>query len=189
MQQPGVVLPQEDEIRPSRPLPARARHAPLLAVALLALAAGCAEPRDDDLFGMTLEVQTRQPWAGDPALPQRVHDLVAASCDHIGLDPSLLWGMTLRIEDDGIACGDVSDARGCTWRDAGVIAVSTLAWTTTEPRVPCVEDTPIPHELLHVKIGDPHHTDPRWSDPVYWSSLSSRVTRTGCSGDPPIFLW
>jgi hypothetical protein len=52
-----------------------------------------------------------------------------------------------------------------------------------------VEDTPIPHELLHVKIGDPGHTDPRWSDPMYWGSLSSRIPRTGCSGDPPNLMW
>lgn len=160
----------------------------LLALAFALLVGGCAQ-REDDLFGMSLELHTAQPWASDPALRRRVHDLIQASCDQIGLDPSLLYGMTLRIEDDGISCGGVADARGCTWREQGLVAVSTLAWTTLEPRVPCVEDTPIPHELLHVKIGDPHHTDPRWSDPVYWSSLSSRVTRTGCSGDPPIFLW
>jgi hypothetical protein len=182
VQQPGVASTLEDDIR-------RALRLPVLAIALLGVAEGCAGPRDDDLYGMTLEVRTQQPWASDPELPQRVHALIAASCAHIGLDPSLLWGMTLRIEDDGIPCGGVANARGCTWREKGVVAVSTLAWTTAEPRVPCVEDTPIPHELLHVKIGDPTHTDPRWSDSAYWDALSARVPRTGCSGDPPNFLW
>jgi hypothetical protein len=138
---------------------------------------------------MNLEVRTRQPWGSDPALRQRVHDLVGAACDHVGLDPTMLWGMTLRIEDDGIDCGGVEGARGCTWRDAGVMAVSTLAWISTAPRVPCVEDTPIPHELLHVKIGDPHHTDPRWSDPLYWGALSSRLPREDCSGAPAYLTW
>jgi hypothetical protein len=138
---------------------------------------------------MTLEVHTTQAWGTDPALRRRVHDLLAAACDHVGLDPSLLWGMTLRIEDGGIACGGTAGARGCTWRDAGVVAVSTLAWTTAEPPVPCVEDTPIPHELLHVRIGDPGHLDPRWSDAAYWSALSARVNRTGCSRDPADLLW
>jgi hypothetical protein len=160
-----------------------------LLAASLALLAGCAGPRDDDLFGMNLEVRTRQPWASDPALRQRIHDLVEASCEYVGIDPTMLWGMTLRIEDGGISCGSVEGARGCTWREAGVVAVSTLAWTTAEPPVPCVEDTPIPHELLHVKIGDPGHTDPRWSDPVYWGALSSKIPRTGCSGDPPNLIW
>jgi hypothetical protein len=58
--------------------------------------------------------------------------------------------MTLRIEDGAIACGSVGGARGCTWRNAGVMSVSTLAWKLSLPDVPCVEDTPIPHELLHV---------------------------------------
>jgi hypothetical protein len=145
--------------------------------------------RDDDLFGMNLEVHSAQPWASDPALRQRLHDLVEVSCAYVGLDPSMLWGMTLRIEDGGISCGGVAEARGCTWRDRGVIAVSTLAWTTAEPPVPCVEDTPIPHELLHVKIGDPEHLDRRWEDTAYWGGLSSRVTRTGCSADAASLLW
>jgi hypothetical protein len=171
------------------PRGSRALRAGLLGLVAAVLAAGCVAPRDDDLFGMDLEVRSTQPWASDPALRRRVHDLVEAACAHVGLDPSLLWGMTLRIEDGGISCGAVPDARGCTWRDSGVMAVSTLAWTTAEPPVPCVEDTPIPHELLHVKIGDPEHLDPRWADAIYWRSLSSQVTRTGCSGDPANLLW
>jgi hypothetical protein len=167
----------------------RAFRVALVPLVAVLFAAGCAAPRDDDLFGMELEVHTAQPWASDPALRRRVHDLVQAACDHVGLDPSFLWGMTLRIEDGGISCGPVSDARGCTWREAGVVAVSTLAWTTAEPPVPCVEDTPIPHELLHVKIGDPEHRDPRWADATYWRALSSHVERDGCSGDPAYLLW
>jgi hypothetical protein len=153
------------------------------------VAAGCVGPRDDDLFGMNLEVHTAQNWGTDPALRRRVHDLILASCDQMGLDPSMLNGMTLRIEDGGIDCGAVADARGCTWREHGVMAVSTLAWTTAEPPVPCVEDTPIPHELLHVKIGDPAHLDARWSDPAYWRGLSKHVDRTGCSSDAAYLLW
>ena len=152
-------------------------------------ASACAPPRDDDLFGLNVEVRSGQAWARDPALPRRLHDLVEGACAHVGLDPSLLWGMTLRIEDDEIACGAVSAARGCTWREAGVMVVSTLAWTSAEPRVPCVEDTPIPHELLHVKIGDPAHADPRWSDPAYWGPLWTRVSRADCSGAPPNLTW
>jgi hypothetical protein len=175
--------------RPGRRACAGAPALAALALAFALVAAGCAAPRDDDLFGMSLEVRTAQPWAKDPALRRRVHDLVQASCEQIGLDPSLLYGMRLRIEDGGIPCGGVADARGCTWREDGVVAVSTLAWTTAEPPVPCVEDTPIPHELLHVKIGDPEHLDPRWSDPDYWSALSTHVLRAGCSGDAPSLLW
>jgi hypothetical protein len=160
-----------------------------LALALAITTGGCSAQRDDDLFGMNLDVRTAQPWGTDPALRRRVHDLIQASCDEMGLDPTMLYGMTLRIDDGGIPCGGIADARGCTWRERGEIAVSTLAWTTAEPPVPCVEDTPIPHELLHVKIGDPQHRDPRWSDAAYWRALSTHVERVGCSGDPAILLW
>ena len=183
-----VTRPPVRRPAPLRMAPAGAVRACGLALAVV-LAAGCAAPRDDDLYGLNLEVRSRQPWASDPALDRRVHDLVAASCAYHGLDPSLLYGMTLRIEDDGISCGTVAGARGCTWRGLGVMAVSTLAWTSAEPAVPCVEDTPIPHELLHVKIGDPDHADPRWRDAAYWQGLSARLARTGCSGDPPSLLW
>jgi hypothetical protein len=168
---------------------ARAARAALgAALSALLLAAACA-PRDDDLYGLTLDVRSQEAWARDPELHERVHALVEAACVHIGLDPSELWGMTLRIDDGEIACGEVQRARGCTWRDDGVIAVSTIAWLSTEPRVPCVEDTPIPHELLHVKIGDPHHTDSRWESAEYWAPLWKRVRHAECSGDPPTLVW
>lgn len=155
----------------------------------LALAAGCAEPRDDDLFGLNVEIRSTQPWASDPTLRPRLRVLIEAACEHVGLDTSMLWGMTLRIVDGEIPCGAVQNARGCTIRDDGLVAVSTLAWTAAQPPVPCVEDTPIPHELLHVKIGDPQHLDPRWDDPYYWNALSSRVEREDCSGDPASLTW
>jgi len=180
--------------RPTRDLDPSRRcctpGAPLRLAALFAVTAlACAPARDDDLFGMTLEVRSRQAWASDPAFRTRLHDLIEESCDHLGLDPSLLYGMTLRIEDGDIACGAVASARGCTWREEGVVAVSTLAWTSAEPLVPCVEDTPIPHELLHVKIGDSGHSDPRWRDPAYWGPLWTRVEHRDCSGDPPNLIW
>jgi hypothetical protein len=158
------------------------------AVAALTLVA-CAPERDDDLYGMNLEVRSELPWATGPELRRRVHELLEESCAHIGLDPSQLYGMTLRIEDGEIVCGQVQRARGCTWRDRGIIAVSTLAWISSEPRVPCVEDTPIPHELLHVKIGDEHHEDERWDSSVYWSPLWSRVSHPDCSGDYATLIW
>jgi hypothetical protein len=161
----------------------------LLAVALALAAAGCAPERPDDLFGLNLEIDTQQPWASDPELRPRLHALIEESCAHIGLDPSALYGMTLRIEDGEIACGEVGRARGCTWREAGVISVSTLAWLSSLPRVPCVEDTPIPHELLHVRIGDEDHRDPRWNDPLFWGPLWATVSRSDCSGEPATLIW
>jgi hypothetical protein len=128
---------------------------------------------------MNLEVRSEQAWASDPELRRRLHALVEESCAHMGL----------RIEDGEIACGEVERARGCTWRDAGVISVSTLAWLSSLPRVPCVEDTPIPHELLHVKIGDEDHLDPRWDSQLYWGPLWASVSRPDCSGEPATLIW
>jgi hypothetical protein len=169
---------------------ARAARVSLLAAAALAtLAAGGCAQRDDELHGMQLEVRTRQAWAQDPDLRRRVQVVLDVSCQQLGLDPSMLYGMTLRIEDDGIACGDIEDARGCTWRKEGTVQVSTLSWMAGQPPVSCVEDTPIPHELLHVLIGDPGHTDPRWSDPKLWLPIAARIDHAGCSGDPPNLVW
>jgi hypothetical protein len=160
----------------------------LAPVALAALVA-CAPERDDDLFGMNLEVRSELAWAHGPELRRRVHELLAESCAHVGIEPSQLYGMTLRIEDGEISCGPVTNARGCTWRSDGVIAVSTLAWVSSQPNVPCVEDTPIPHELLHVAIGDEHHDDERWESWEYWAPLWERVSRPDCSGDYPTLIW
>lgn len=178
---------------PPRPPAALARLlGPALALALavaLPLAAGCAPPREDDLYGMILDVRSEQAWTADPALRSRLGVLLSESCDHLGLDPSMLYGMTLRVDDGAIACGDTAAARGCTWREAGIVSVSTLAWISTQPPVPCVEDTPIPHELLHVRIGDPGHLDPRWRSAEYWEPLWRRVTRPDCSGARPEAMW
>jgi hypothetical protein len=172
---------------PQRLRSSRAGRSALLVA--LALAVACAPEHPDDLFGMNLEIRSQQPWASDPELRPRLHALLEESCAHMGLDPSLLYGMTLRIEDGEIVCGPVARARGCTWRDAGVISVSTLAWLSTLPRVPCVEDTPIPHELLHVAIADEDHLDPRWDSPVFWAPLWWEVSRPDCSGEPATLIW
>ncbi|HEX9243276.1 MAG TPA: hypothetical protein VF875_12610 [Anaeromyxobacter sp.] len=165
------------------------RTSALAAAALAALASSGCATREDDLHGMELDLHTRLAWGEDPALRHRVQLVLDAACDELRLDPSLLYGMTLRIEDDGIACGDVSGARGCTWRGEGTVSVSTLSWMAGRPPVPCVEDTPIPHELLHVLIGDPNHTDPRWTDPALWRPIAARIEQPDCSGDPPNLTW
>ena len=165
------------------------RRSALAAAVLAALSAGGCARREDDLYGMELELRTRQAWSEDPALRHRVQLVLDASCEGLGLDPSLLYGMTLTIEDGGIDCGQVADARGCTWRKEGNVAVSTLPWLAGQPAVPCVEDTPIPHELLHVLIGDPDHKDPRWTDPNVWGPIAAHIDHAGCSGDPPSLVW
>ncbi len=168
------------------PSPARTLLGAAIAAALT-IAPGCARERDDDLYGMTLEVESAQPFAASADLRDRLHLLLEEGCAHVGLDTSRLYGMRLRIVDGGIACGGLPDARGCYRKDE--IVVSTLAWIATEPPVPCVEDTPLPHELLHAAIGDPGHADARWEDPAYWEPLRATLRRPDCTGDPATRLW
>jgi hypothetical protein len=156
---------------------------------LLATLAACAATRDDDLYGLVLDVESEQPFVRDEDFPQRLHRVLEASCAHIGVDTSRLYGLRLRIVDGPVPCGDVAVARGCTRLDGAEIVVSTLAWISTSPPVPCVEDTPLPHELLHLGIGDPAHADPRWDDPDYWRPLQRRLEHADCSGEPATRIW
>jgi hypothetical protein len=149
--------------------------------------ASCAATPDDDLFGMTLEVESAQPFAASPDLRARLHRIIEEGSAYIGLGPSRLYGMRLRIVDGGVSCGGLREARGCFRRDE--IVVSTLAWISTEPPVPCVEDTPLPHELLHALIEDPAHEDPRWDDPGFWDPLRERLRQPDCCSDPATRLW
>lgn len=159
------------------------------AALLLAALAACAPAREDDLYGVILEVESDQPFVHAEEFPRRLHDVLEASCDHLGVDPSRLYGMRLRLVDGGVACGGVEAARGCTQLDGREIVVSTLAWISTSPPVPCVEDTPLPHELLHLRIGDPAHADPRWTSHEFWEPLWERLVRDDCSGEPASRIW
>jgi hypothetical protein len=160
----------------------------ILPVVLLAVGA-CAPSADEDLYGVTLEVESRQPFVYAPDFRARLHRLLEASCAHVGIDPTRLWGTRLRIVDGGVSCAGYEVARGCT-RDGGAqIDVSTLAWYTGAPAVGCVEDTPLPHEILHLRIGDPEHEDPRWRSAEYWRPLRQALESDGCSGAPPALIW
>lgn len=170
--------------RPSAPLTARTLA---LAVALAPLA--CAPAGDDDLFGVVLEVESRQPFVYREDFRRRLHRVLEASCDHVGIDTSRLYGMRLRIVDGGIRCGAYEQARGCALSDGSEIAVSTLAWISSSPPVPCVEDVPLPHEILHLRIADGGHVDPRWSSAEYWEPLRAAIAEPECSQDAATLLW
>jgi hypothetical protein len=156
---------------------------------LLATLGACAATRDDDLYGVVLDVESEQPFVRDEDFAQRLHGVLEASCAHVGVDTSRLYGLRLRIVDGPVPCGAVAAARGCTRLDGAEIVVSTLAWLSTSPPVPCVEDTPLPHEILHLRIGDPAHADPRWDDPDYWEPLQRRLEHADCSGEPATRIW
>lgn len=156
---------------------------------LLAALLACAPARDDDLFGVVLEVESAQPFVHAEDFAERLHAVLEASCAHVGVDTSRLWGMRLRLVDGTIACGEVQAARGCTRLDGAEMVVSTLAWISTSPPVPCVEDTPLPHEILHLRLGDADHSDPRWGSDEFWEPLRLRLSQPDCSGEPASRIW
>lgn len=159
-----------------------------LCAGALAIAA-CAPPSDGDLFGAVLEVESTQPFVYADDFRERLHRVLEESCAHVGLDPSRLYGMRLRIVDGGIRCGDVATARGCARTDGSSIEISTLAWISTAPPVPCIEDTPLPHEILHLRIADGEHVDPRWSSHDFWEPLRRSLAQPDCGTEPATLLW
>jgi hypothetical protein len=171
---------------------AGARPVPIASLALAVLVtvgAACARPAEEDLFGVVLEVESRQEFVYREDFRERLHRVLEESCAHVGIDTARLYGMRLRIVDGGIRCGGYEAARGCALEDGSEISVSTLAWITTSPPVSCVEDTPLPHEILHLRIGDGAHDDPRWSSAEYWDPLRRSLARPGCSRDAATLLW
>lgn len=163
--------------------------AALSLVALGALAGACARPDDEDLFGAVLEVESTQPFVYEEDFRRRLHHVLEESCAYVGLDTARLYGLRLRLVDGGIRCGGYEAARGCALDDGSEISVSTLAWLSTSPPVSCVEDVPLPHELLHLRIGDAAHADARWSSAEYWEPLRRSLARPGCSPDEATLLW
>lgn len=161
----------------------------LVALLLGAVGGGCAPASDEDLFGVVLEVESTRPFVYQPDFRRRLHRVLAESCAHVGVDPSRLYGMRLRIVDGGIPCAEYDDARGCTLSDASEMAVSTLAWISTSPPVDCIEDTPLPHEILHLRIADGAHADPRWGSDAFWEPLRRSLARPECSGEAATRLW
>lgn len=161
----------------------------LVALLLAAAGAGCAPVDDEDLFGVVLEVESTRPFVYEADFRSRLHRVLEESCAHVGVDTSRLYGLRLRIVDGGIRCAEYDDARGCTLSDGSLIAISTLAWISTSPPVSCVEDTPLPHEILHLRIADGEHADPRWSSAAFWEPLRRSLARPGCSGDAATLLW
>lgn len=182
----GTVRPDPDGYGAIVRSPARLRGGAAAVVAVGA-ALACCGGGDEDLLGMSLVVESEQPFARAEDLRPRLRRILVESSEHVGLDPDRLDGMRLRIVDGGIACGGLPDARGCYRRDE--ITVSTVAWLTTDTPVRCVEDTPLPHELLHARIADPGHEDERWTSPGYWTPLRDRLRQPECSPYPASFLW
>ncbi len=121
---------------------------------------------------LTLVVESDAPFTRAPDFDARVESTLEAALQYWGGSDALLDHHTLRIVDTAsVECGG-RESLGCV--DGGEIR-----FTTKDPgvgTVACIEQTVLVHEIGHVVLGDPNHTDPRWMelDPVA-AELSGRV--------------
>ena len=147
-----------------------------LAAELLLCAEACGDrphwEGDPDLFGVDLVVA---PEAASCARASdarsHVRRILDTSSRYFGHDPTELEGLRIVLVGSRFVCPGASSELllGCYFADDNTIAVSTSG-------VGCLESSYLPHELLHYLIGDPDHTDPRWSTLVpLWQTLQTGV--------------
>ncbi len=158
----------------------------VLALATLAACAGesagelpDSQVRAIDVAGLEVVLQTRAPFASAPDFPARLESTVVAALRYWGGAWTHVDGRSVTLVDDpSVPCGDVR-ALGCFDRN--------ILLTTHDPgtgTIPCIERSVLVHEIGHVVLGDPLHTDPRWME---LDSLAEELSgRTGYAQDGAI---
>lgn len=110
--------------------------------------------------GVYVVLETDAPFARAPDFDGRLQRTIEASLRYWGGSWALVEGRTVVIVDEpGVDCGG-KETLGCS--DAAGIR-----FTSRDPglgTVACVEQTVLAHEIGHVVLGDPDHTDPRWME-------------------------
>jgi hypothetical protein len=110
-----------------------------------------------DVDGVLVQIDSRAPFTQARDFPARLETTIAAALRYWGGTWGQVQGRTITFVDaPSITCG-TTQALGCfadgirlTTRDPGVGMVA------------CVEQTVLVHEIGHLVLGDPMHTDPRW---------------------------
>ena len=151
--------------------------------ALLGLAA-CGGSPSAQPGGVQVVLETSAPFAYQPDFSDRMQNTVAVALDYWGGAQDDLDGRTITFVDDQYVACNGSAALGCydgnirlTTRDPGL---GTFA---------CVEATILVHEIGHLVLGDPRHTDPRWMEmDTVAAELSGRPGYTA-SGDTPCITY
>jgi hypothetical protein len=111
-------------------------------------------------------------WVSTPGLVDdtiRVADIAVTAW---GGPPRALSGWTVRYVIRGTAPGCPALALGCTQ------AANRLVQVAAEPYLACPAASALAHEVGHVLIGDPGHTDPRWDSPDFWTSVARALVPT-----------
>ncbi len=129
----------------------------LSAIAVLMACGGSATHTQANGLGVVLE--TSAPFAYEPDFDTRVKSTIDAALQYWGGTWDDLNGRTLTLVDDSYVRCNGAEALGCF---DGNIRI-----TTRDPGIgtfPCIEATVLVHEIGHVVLGDPDHTDPRWME-------------------------
>jgi hypothetical protein len=177
--------------RSGRLLAAASPRAAVLALAILASCGGAGAHGDPSfqVRGAAVVVGSTAPFTLEGDFPARLESTLATALRYWEGSWSDLEGVSITFVDDQyVPCEGHSEAIGCY--ENGEISVSTHDFGVT---LRCVEETALVHEVGHVIIGDPDHTDPRWMD--FASVVRDLAGREGydASGDAPcdiaVNLW
>jgi hypothetical protein len=161
---------------------------PLLAMGIALAACGGPGAAQDasSAGGVTVSVQTTAPFASAPDFAVRLDDTIDVALAYWGGTRQDLAGKTIELVDE-------QNPHVCS--NAGALGCydgRTLAVTTRDPSTGtflCVEQTALVHEIGHLVIGDPDHTDPRWMEmDTIAQALSGRTGYTA-SGTAPCDMY
>jgi hypothetical protein len=135
-----------------------------------------------DVDGVLIQVDSTAPFTRASDFPARVESTIAAALDFWGGSWRLVQGRTITFVDTPTVECSSTPSLGCYDSD--------IRLTTRDPgvgTVACVEQTVLVHEIGHLVLGDPDHTDPRWMQMASLAAaLAGREGYTGAGGAPCI---
>ncbi len=126
---------------------------------LLVLTACGGGPSSAQDHGFKLVAETSAPFAYAPDFDARLQSTIDVALQYWGGTWDDMNGRTLTLVDDSYVSCKGTEALGCF---DGNIRI-----TTRDPGIgtfPCIEATVLVHEIGHVVLDDPDHTDPRWME-------------------------
>jgi hypothetical protein len=122
-------------------------------------AGGAGSAGDPHLYGAALEVRSAEPYVHRPELRERVRRVLAVTAEFYGRSTAEYEGIRFALVDGEVACrGRPGGYHGCAdWR------AMTATVRVDPPYTPFIETTTLPHEILHLFVGDPDHLGPEWT--------------------------
>jgi hypothetical protein len=144
-------------------------------------------PGDPEIGGLALEIQLPQgnaDWPLHADLKPRILRTTEIAADYWGLPLAAVSGWRLVLTEGLLKCGSNTMANGCTTDEDHSITLSANYCI-------CIESSALLHEIGHVAIGDPPHSDPRWHDRERmgqrWKEAHEGLS--DCGGEPYYGQW